>query len=234
MIALGIDTSALVCSAALVSDDRVLASFSKNKVRGHSELLLSGIDQLFQKANLSLTDLDCIAVAAGPGSFTGLRIGIATAKGLSYTQKIPCCPVSSLEALAYNALSLHQDFIVCPMMDARRDEFYSALFQIKNGNLSRLTEDQAICGVDLEKMLLEYSNLLLLGEGAPVFCTSHPEFLPFCAPREFLLQNAESTAFLGILALKNHQSVSFNALQPTYLRLPQAEREWLKKNTKHQ
>ncbi|MBQ3865555.1 MAG: tRNA (adenosine(37)-N6)-threonylcarbamoyltransferase complex dimerization subunit type 1 TsaB, partial [Clostridia bacterium] len=138
MTILGIDTSAGTCGAALMKDGKTLASFARRDGLVHSETLLPGILLLLDGAGIGVSDLDAVAVSVGPGSFTGLRIGVSTVKGLSYPGDIPCVPVSTLEALAENASSL-EGKTVCALMDARRGEFYNAIFTVQGGVPRRIT-----------------------------------------------------------------------------------------------
>lgn len=232
MIVLGIDTSALVCTAALIDGEKVLSSFSLGKERTHSETLLPGILELFQKGCLSLADVDVIALACGPGSFTGLRIGLATVKGLAVSRQIPCVPVSTLEALAYRFYGKEEELVLCPVMDARRGEFYNALFSLKNGKIERLCEDRAVSGDVLSKEISEYKNVFLLGDGAEKFHALFPESGTL-SPENLRLQSGESVALLGAKEAMNQNTVPCEKLSPRYLRLPQAEREWLAKQSTH-
>ena len=230
MIALGIDSSAKVCSVALVSD-RLLAIRTHSDGLTHSQTLLPAVKEVLAEAGLSLSDLDVIAVSAGPGSFTGLRIGISTVKGLAFADAVPCAAVSTLEALAMNALSF-EGAVICPVMDARRGEFYNALFTVKSGELMRLVPDRAISGEALSEELRSFEKVLILGDGAVKFTEAFPSYLPNLAAEEIRLQNGESVARLGLREAETHSLVPCSTLSPRYLRLPQAEREWLAKNIK--
>ncbi len=229
MMVLGIDTSAVTCSAALLSEDRVLSSFSVSCGLTHSETLLPGIQKVLSEAKVSLDELKAIAVTCGPGSFTGLRIGISTVKGLAYAEKIPCVPVSTLEALSYNAKEM-EGMIVCALMDARRSEFYNGIFRIENGVPKRMTPDRAIAGTDLCSEIRGEERLVILGDGAEKFCEQNPEFLPFLAEPALRMQSAVSVAQIGLREINFGHAVPCEMLSPSYLRLPQAEREWLAKN----
>lgn len=227
MTLLGIETSAVTCSAAVMRDGAVLASFSRRDGLTHSETLLPGILSILNEAGLTIDSIDAVAAAAGPGSFTGLRIGIATAKGLSYDRDLPCVPVSTLEALAENARGL-EGYLVCAVMDARRGEFYNALFSAKDGFLRRLTEDRAVTGNALARELAAGDKIVILGDGAEKFTALYPDLLPCLAPEEIRWQSAESVCRVAARRFEIDK-VSCRLLAPRYLRLPQAEREWRRK-----
>lgn len=231
MVVLGIDTSAIVCSVALLQNSKILAQRTSSEGRTHSEVLLPQIKEVLDEASLLPENIDLISVSSGPGSFTGLRIGISAVKGLAIAEKIPCAGVSTLEALAMNAAKL-EGVLVCPLMDARRGEFYNALFRVENGALKRLVPDRAINGESIFSEIQSEKNLILLGDGAEKFAQMFPELKPFLAPAEIRFQSGASVALLGQTIAKEKKSVMPNQLSPTYLRLPQAEREWLEKNKK--
>lgn len=228
MIVLGIDSSAVVCSAALMANGRVVARFTRNDGLTHSETLLPGIRSLYEEANLSFSDTDVIAVSRGPGSFTGLRIGISTVKGLAVADDIPCVGVSTLEALAMNAVDRGKA-TVCALMDARRSEFYFALFSIRSGGLKRLEEDMAISAEKIAERLRETKDLILVGDGAEKFAFLYPEFLEALAPKEIRFQDAVSVIRCAIPLIRENQTISCRDLSPGYLRLPQAERELIER-----
>lgn len=229
MLVLGIDTSAIVCSVALLSNETCLASRTVSDGLTHSETLLPLIKELLCKGNVGVSDLDCIAISHGPGSFTGLRIGISAVKGLAISGNIPCVGVSTLEALAMNAID-REGFILCPVMDARRGEFYNALFRVENGKLIRLSEDRAISGERLSQELKTFDQVLILGDGAEKFVLQNPLYDSSIAPKHIRFQSGESVARLGVFVFKNGEACTCNELSPRYLRLPQAEREWREKN----
>ena len=231
MKVLGIDTSAVVCSVALISDDVVLSSKTVSDGLTHSETLLPLIKEILEEGDISVSDLDAIAVSHGPGSFTGLRIGISAVKGLAVSSNIPCIGVSTLEAMAMNALD-QEGAIVSPVMDARRGEFYNAIFQVRNHSLVRLCEDRAIHGEKIADELFAFEKVLILGDGAEKFIQQNPQFSEYIASPEILYQSGTSVARLGILHVKNGVVFSCNELSPKYLRLPQAEREWNEKHNK--
>ncbi len=229
MTFLGIDTSAVVCSAAIVKDGTVICEKTRSDGLTHSETLLPMIRDLLKSVSLTLADLSGVSISCGPGSFTGLRIGISTVKGLTVSGDIPCAAVSTLEALSYNARD-YEGALVCPVMDARRGEFYHALFRIENGLPSRLTEDGALSGDEIAARISGESRVLILGDGAEKFVSMFPRFESFLAPFEIRKQSGVSVALVGARLAAEGKIVSCDALAPSYLRLPQAEREWNKRH----
>lgn len=229
MFILGIDTSAVVCSVGLLSDDTCVASRTVCEGLTHSETLLPLIKEILTEGKVGLSDLDGIAVSHGPGSFTGLRIGISAVKGLSISKNIPCVGVSTLEALAVNAIE-SEGAVLCPVMDARRGEFYNALFRVENRKIIRLCEDRAISGAILSEELKLFDRVLVLGDGAEKFVQQNPLYASCLVPENCRFQSGESVARLGLEAIKDGKTCTCNELSPRYLRLPQAEREWRAKN----
>ncbi|MGN0523906.1 MAG: tRNA (adenosine(37)-N6)-threonylcarbamoyltransferase complex dimerization subunit type 1 TsaB [Eubacterium sp.] len=214
---LSIDSSAVTASVALTDGDDVIKSEFVNSGLTHSETLLPMIKRVMQGVEFS--SLDAIAITAGPGSFTGVRIGVATVKGLAFSNNIPCIGVSTLEAIAYNFTD--KNCIVCAVMDARRMQFYNALFQIKNGNVLRLTEDRAISIDDLREELKQYDNVVIAGDGAKL-CNDNISLDNCSIARDNnIYQNAIGVA----KSARNKETISPRSLMPVYLRLSQAERE---------
>lgn len=214
---LSFDSSAVTASAALTDDGKVVRSEFVNAGLTHSETLLPMIERVM--GDVDYSRLDGIAVTAGPGSFTGVRIGVATAKGLAFKHNTPCYSVSTLEAIAYNFVN--KDCIVCAVMDARRMQFYNALFSIENGVVSRLTPDRAIALDDLKKELVAYDEVIVAGDGAKLCCDNADLDNCVLADEDTMYQNAVSVS----LAAKNNNPLSPDELMPVYLRLSQAERE---------
>lgn len=220
---LGIDASAVSAGCALVEAEKTVAEAFLNTSNTHSETLLPMISGMLKSAGVALADLDKIAVSAGPGSFTGLRIGISTAKGLADAARKPCVAVSTLEAIAYNFLRIGG--VICACMDARRGQLYNALFKSENGVITRLCEDRAISVSDLDKELSALgSRVMLAGDGARV-AYERTEGRYVLAPEILRFQRGSGVC----LAARNAPEVAPSALMPTYLRLPQAERERLEK-----
>lgn len=214
---LSIDSSAVTASASLTDNDKVLKSEFVNSGLTHSETLLPMISSVME--NHSYEELDAMAVTVGPGSFTGIRIGVATIKGLAFANNTPCYSVSTLEAIAYNFVD--ENYIVCAVMDARRMQFYNALFEVKNGKVRRLCDDRAIAIDDLKTELSNYDNVVIAGDGAKL-CFDNIG-LDNCriASDDKMYQNAMSIHKL----IKSKELISPKALMPVYLRPSQAERE---------
>ena len=214
---LSMDSSAVTASVALTDGDEIIKSEFVNSGLTHSETLLPMIARVMDGHKYS--ELDGIAITAGPGSFTGVRIGVATVKGLAFNDDIPCYSVSTLEAIAYNFLD--KNAVVCAVMDARRMQFYNALFRVQNGKIERLCDDRAISIEDLRNELKQYDNVIIAGDGANL-CFRNIE-LENCtlADDDRIYQNAVGVA----KAAKNKNAISPKALMPVYLRQSQAERE---------
>ncbi len=214
---LSIDSSAVTASAALTDGDNVIRSEFVNKGLTHSETLLPMIKRVM--GDVAYSELEAIAITAGPGSFTGVRIGVATAKGLAFKFSTPCIPVSTLEAIAYNFVN--ENAVICAVMDARRMQFYNALFKVENGKIERLTPDRAISLEDLQKELRQYEDVIIAGDGARL-CADNIG-LDNCriADEELVYQNAVSLA----KAAEKNKKIPPEKLMPVYLRQSQAERE---------
>lgn len=225
MYMLSVESSAVTASACLSEDGKVIKSEFINKGLTHSETLLPIIENVMQ--GVSYSNLGAIAVNAGPGSFTGVRIGIATVKGLAFPNNTPCISVSTLESIAYNFID--KNCVVCAVMDARRMQFYNALFRVENGNVQRLCDDRAISIEDLKKELKSYDNVIAAGDGARLFFENAKLDNITFADDEKVYQNAVGVS----LAALNKEKISPNSLLPIYLRPSQAERELkLKKENK--
>ena len=214
---LSMDSSAITASVALTDGDEIIKSEFVNSGLTHSETLLPMITRVMDSHKYS--ELDGIAITAGPGSFTGVRIGVATVKGLAFNDDIPCFSVSTLEAIAYNFVD--KNAVVCAVMDARRMQFYNALFRVQNGKVERLCDDRAISIEDLRNDLKQYDKVVIAGDGAKL-CFQNIE-LENCtlADDDRIYQNAVGVA----KAAQNKNAISPKALMPVYLRQSQAERE---------
>lgn len=214
---LSMDSSAVTASVALTDGDEIIKSEFVNSGLTHSETLLPMITRVMDGRKYS--ELDGIAITAGPGSFTGVRIGVATVKGLAFNDDIPCYSVSTLEAIAYNFVD--ENAVVCAVMDARRMQFYNALFRVQNGNVERLCDDRAISIEDLRNELKQYDKVIIAGDGAKL-CFQNIEFENCTlADEDRIYQNAVGVA----KAAQNKNAISPKALMPVYLRQSQAERE---------
>ena len=226
MLILGIESASMTASAALLSDDTVIAEYTTNFKKTHSETLLPMIDAIFQMTGKDASELTAIAVSQGPGSFTGVRIGVAAVKGLAFAENLPCIPVSTLESMANNCLG--DDCIVCAAMDARCSQVYNALFRISGDRVERLCEDRALALTDLKADLQQYDEkIVLVGDGAALCAEFLSDSLGNVrlAPMNHRIQTASSVALTARESLKNGKTVSAEQLMPVYLRLPQAQRE---------
>ncbi|MBQ9847832.1 MAG: tRNA (adenosine(37)-N6)-threonylcarbamoyltransferase complex dimerization subunit type 1 TsaB [Clostridia bacterium] len=222
MLIAALDSTAVTATAAIAEiNDGKLGGYAlftvKNKLT-HSETLLPLLENAMKQYGVSPSDVDLYAVSAGPGSFTGVRIGAATVKGLAFTEKKPCVSVSALEAMAR---SVGRGY-VCPVMDARRDQFYTALF--KDGK--RITEDSALAAGDIISMLDGKGEITICGDGRDKFlslCENTVHIFP--ASDAATDQNALSVALCGYDAFVSGGAIAPEELKPVYLRMPQAERE---------
>ncbi len=226
---LALESSAAAASCAISEDGKLLAQYFQNCGLTHSRTLMPMVENMLSNCELKMSDIDLVAVARGPGSFTGVRIGVAAAKGLAWGAEKPLCGVSTLEAMAYPAAALaREDMTICCAMDARRNEIYNALFSSDGEKPARLCEDRA---VSLETVAGEAKKsdktYLLVGDGARLcynyFSEKGIKAIP--APPHLVFQSAWGVACAAV----NAPAVSAGQLSPVYLRLSQAERERLKK-----
>jgi tRNA threonylcarbamoyladenosine biosynthesis protein TsaB len=233
---LGLDSSGLVASVAVVEDEVLLAEYTTDYKKTHSQTLLPMLDELRNMIELDLNSLDAIAISSGPGSFTGLRIGSATAKGLGLALKKPLVEVPTLEGLAWNLCGT--DRVVCPLMDARRNQVYTAAYEfIRQGESFLMKNLLPQAPVDIRDMTESLNALgrevIFLGDGVPVYLETIREKIevPFTlAPAGNNRQRAASIASLGAVYFAQGRKVDAAAHQPEYLRKSQAEREQEEKN----
>ena len=224
---LAVDTSAKVSSVSIMNDDKLVAITTLNTGNTHSETLLGSVKSLLNQTSLKVSDIDLFAVTNGPGSFTGIRIGVSLIKGLAFGHK-NCIGVSTLEALAQNLID--RDGIICPVMDARRSQVYNAIFSSDGGVLTRVTEDRLISLEDLDKELLTYNRpIFLVGDGYDIAVSSLKceQILPTAEIARY--QNAYSVAVCAKRLYDKGIFCNDYSLLPTYLRAPQAERERLER-----
>lgn len=226
---LAVDTSAKSVSCALAKDGRVLGSFYANTGLTHSQTLMPMIENLLRISDCTIADLDAVAVNAGPGSFTGVRIGVSAVKGLAFTHNLPCISVSTLESMAEN-VAVDDNTVICCLMDARCQQVYGALFKKDDaGNPVRISPDTALTIAEMGEMVssLQERSVLLVGDGSELCYRAWKETIPnvYLAPASARYQNASATAIVANRAFQSGAYVSAEELQPVYLRLPQAERE---------
>ena len=222
MLILAFESSARAASVALVEDGRLISQYSQCSGLTHSRTLLPMAEDMLKNAELSLDKVDLFAVAHGPGSFTGIRIGVSTVKGLAWAADKPCVGVSTLEAMAWHGLAAGG--LVCPVMDARRSQVYNALFQVENGRPVRLCEDRPIALSQLaEELRTLNAPAFLIGDGAELTEKYLREQAIPCtvAPENLRWQSAWGVA----MAAMDKTPGNADALLPVYLRLSQAERE---------
>jgi len=225
---LALETSAKAVSCAVVRDGALIASAFQATGLTHSRTLMPMVETMLQNSELSLTDMDAVAVAIGPGSFTGLRIGVSAAKGLAWALGKPCVAVSTLEAMSRNA-ACWQGLVVCAM-DARRNQVYNALFEANPGGFTRLSEDRAISLAELaDELTGESRPILVVGDGAHLALNHLQNVGIPCrpAPPGLVLQSAVGVGLVAHEMLLRGETVSAQELRPNYLRLSQAERERL-------
>jgi len=224
---LGIDSSGLVASVALQSDDKLVGEYTIHNKKTHSQTLLPMIHDMLEMADVSVKELDAIAIASGPGSFTGLRIGAATAKGLGGALSIPLIAVPTLEGLAYNLAGA--EALVCPIMDARRQQTYTGLYDFTDGRMNTILPQ---CVVMIEEIVDQINELgrrvIFLGDGVDVFrdyINEHVKVDYDFAPAMCNKQRASAVACLGQVLYEQGRVENAADHKPEYLRLSQAERE---------
>lgn len=229
MIIVAIESSGLVASVAILADDRLVAEYTMNNKKTHSQTLLPMLDEIVRAAELSMEAVDAIAISAGPGSFTGLRIGSATAKGLGLALDKPLVEVSTLAGLAYNLYGTG-DAVICPIMDARRGEVYSGLYESTESNgLRSLADETAGPLTDvIDKLNSLGRRVIFVGDAIPVYpdVIAQGMKVPYSfAPEHLSRQRAAAVAALAAEYYRAGRTVSAAEHAPTYLRLSQAERE---------
>ena len=228
MLILAFETSAKAASVALMDENKLLGESYQNTGLTHSQTIMVMAQDLLRQCGKTAQDVTAVAVAAGPGSFTGVRIGVAAAKGFSWGGELPCCGVSTLEAMALS-LGVWEGY-VCPVMDARRSQVYNALFRVHCGECTRVREDRAISLQDLGQDLQTLEGpVFLVGDGSNLCYNSLLESVPaLVLPREHRMhQRASGVALAAARKLAAGESCDGAALVPNYLRLSQAERERL-------
>ena len=235
MLILGIESSSLVASAALLSDEKLIAEYTVNNTLTHSQTLMPMIEAVMKSAGIEPEELDAIAISRGPGSFTGLRIGSATAKGLGLALDKPLAEVPTLKAMAYGLFGI-TDRIICPIMDARRSEVYSAAYVFRDDKLQTILDENAGPVDELTGQLDQivegsegaYSGVIFLGDGVPPYRNIIAEKMKAgysFAPGFLSRQRAASVAALGMEMFREGKTVPAEEHAPVYLRASQAERE---------
>lgn len=231
---MALDSSGLVASVALSEDDNLIAEYTVQYKKTHSQTLLPMLQEICRMVELDLNTVDAIAVAAGPGSFTGLRIGSATAKGLAFAMNKPIVPVPTVDGLAYQMYGAKD--LVCPIMDARRNQVYTGIYEFVPDQNGRFGYDMHVireqCAVAFDEIAEALNTLdrsvIFLGDGVPVFCERMAQLMrvPYTtAPPHRARQSAAAVAALGRIYFEQGKAVSGAEHAPEYLRLSQAERE---------
>ncbi len=226
MTVLAIDTSSSVAAVAVSRDGVLLGEYTLNNGLTHSQRLLPMVDELLKSLNMTIKDIDAFACSTGPGSFTGLRIGIASVKGFAFAGNKPCVSVSGLEAMAYN--HIHTDYIICPLMDARAGQVYNAAYRRYRGKLKMIIPPRA---VEIETVIRELSEtgktVLFLGDGVK----PNLEIIKTLGEKAVIgefnnnMQRAATIALIAEEKIKKSEIVSGQELEAEYLRKSQAERE---------
>lgn len=233
---LAIDSSGLVASVAVVGDETLLAEFTIDYKKTHSQTLLPMLDQMTKMIELDLNSIDAIAVAGGPGSFTGLRIGSATAKGLGLALDKPLLHIPTVDALAYNLYGV--ETLICPIMDARRNQVYTGVYRFEGDKFCTVKEQEPMAIEALAELLNDRGEaVVFLGDGVPVYREALKELLkvPYrFAPAHVNRQRAAAVAALGLLYAADGKFETAMEHCPDYLRLSQAERERAEREAKAQ
>lgn len=233
MKVLAIDTSSNVASAAILEDDKLIAEYTLNHKKTHSQKIMPMVEEIMRSCECSVSDIDVFAAVHGPGSFTGLRIGVATIKALAHVAGKPVVGISSLEAMAYQLP--HTPYWIVPIMDARRGQVYNGIYAWENDRWTELTAPRALAMEEcIEEIKRAGRKAVFLGDGVPV----HRELIEatlreqaMFAPAFCVLQRAATVAQLALERAKRGDTQSYLELVPFYLRKSQAEREYLEKET---
>ena len=229
---LALDSSGLVATVAILEDEQTLAEYTVNYKKTHSQTLLPMLDEIVKMIEFDLSTVDAIAVAGGPGSFTGLRIGAATAKGLGLALNKPLIHIPTVDGLAYNLYG--NTGLICPIMDARRNQVYTGLYRFENGEFQVVEEQMAISVQELIEKLIQYGEkVTFLGDGVPVYKEQLEKGLSveyYFAPAHMNRQRATAVGALGMKYYQEGRMESAMEHRPDYLRLSQAERERAEKD----
>lgn len=227
---LAFDSTATSASVAVFDDDNLIGEFFINTKQTHSQTLLPMAESLLKNTKVDVKDIDLFAVNTGPGSFTGVRIGVAAVKGMAMALNKPCVAVSTLDSMAYNLLDVNCT-AVC-VMDARCNQVYNANFKVDNGNVEKLCDDRALSIDELTDELKSVdSHIVLVGDGAKLCFDKMKDAIPNIkiASIQNRYQKASSTALVALNLYNNGKTLTAEELMPYYLRLPQAERELKKR-----
>lgn len=229
---LAIDSSSLVASVAIVTDDILTAEYTINFKKTHSQTLMPMIAEISKMTELDMETIDAIAISGGPGSFTGLRIGSATAKGFGLALNKPIINVPTIDAMAYNLYS--SKYYICPIMDARRQQVYTGIYRFEGIKMQTIKEQ---CAISVDELIQELNNIgcavMFVGDGIPVYKDIIDDKLTvehYYAPSHMNRQKASSLAALAAIYYSEGKIETAAEHKPEYLRLSQAEREMQEKN----
>ena len=226
MKVLGIDTSTKVATIAIINEERVIGEYSLSKDMSHSEKLMPMIKEVLDNIDMKIEEIDLFAVGVGPGSFTGLRIGVATMKSFAHLFAKPIIGVSTLEALAYN-MNLNQS-IIMPMLDARRDRVYTSLYRFNGLEMQEIDRSEILEIEDMKEKLKDYEDIIVNGEGSLIYKGAIKEELGERVRFASIGQNVPSAISICELALRKYDKGEVDdlyTLTPDYVRPSQAERE---------
>lgn len=232
---LAVDTSANVAAAAITCNGQLVAEGILNHKKTHSEKIMPMIDELLRDSETDIKDIDLFAAANGPGSFTGLRIGVSTVKGLAHAMNKPVVGISTLAGLAYNIP--FADGLISPIMDARRQQVYNGVYRMNGGELTEIIAPRALSLEECMEGFSDEEKVYFLGDGVPVYRDIIKEKMggrAVFAPENCSLQRASSIAALAYLKARKGEVETYQSLMPFYLRKPQAEREYEEKNRKNE
>ena len=228
MIILSLDSSATVASVALCDGEHLLAEYTINNGNTHSETILPMVETALKHYGITIDEVDLFAASAGPGSFTGVRIGVATLKGLAFGKNKPCVAVSTLEAIAENAKA--RKGFICPVMNARRSQVYTALFSSDGETLTRLLPDSAMSIAELDELLSKYQKpITFCGDGYDITIKALEKTSHTPLPNRLRHQSAYSVAQVALRKYESGEQTTDTAMTVTYLRPSQAERERLER-----
>lgn len=226
---LSVDSSAVSASAAIVCEDKIIGEFFCNTGLTHSQTLVPMIDALLKNTQTDITQIDALAVSSGPGSFTGVRIGVSAVKGIATALNLPCIGVSTLHAMAMNFVGF-QSAVVCAVMDARCSQVYNALFRADGGKVILLCEDRAISLEQLKGELSQISErVILVGDGAKITKEFMTDLDHVVLPAAHLMYQRAAAVGMAALEVPESEYLTAEQLMVRYLRLPQAERELKKR-----
>lgn len=234
MYILGIDTSSMVATAAVMSPEKLLAEYIVNNKKNHSEKMMQVVDRVLQDSGITPEGLDAVAVAIGPGSFTGIRIGMACAEGMAHVLGKPMVGVNTLDGLAYNLMG--ENGFICPVMDAQRGEVYTCLYRWEGGKLKKLAEYEVVkAEVLLARLSSKKERTVVLGDGVPVLAGASDEKgqkiweaqnLVVAAPPAFAMPRASSIAAAAMDEYARGGFDTCYTIKPFYIRRSHAEEKW--------